>query len=844
MDFFDWYFKQVVTQGQMDWAFAEVETAIDRAAADPGLTGILDGLGVAEHAPTADLTVDVAAGVAYDADGQRIGVPDALTVVDCSVDEYGVPTDPPTPTFQRYLSIFAAFDRELTDPAVDGNGVTVYTHHLEAFRLFVRQGAEAAPGGAVRPALLPDALLLADVLITSGQTAILTAHLDTTRRQDWLRAWADPGLGFVAEWLVHGQPAAAIEDVWRRWNEHVSDLAWFHAAGVVAYTPGQTWYGGETLDGAAPPVADVAEALDAILYDLAAARLAADPTFRVGASLVGAHGYSSTYVGWGIGATVSVQEALEAIGAALDGHIGGSPPAHPATAVTFTETPYLYPWFNHAANVQQAVNAIAKALQDVVPSAHGSHYVSQEAIAGSPEAFAPPAPGLVRRVHEAIEELFGHVNDRTERATQEQVSAAWGLRAPHLQIIPGGMTQERWATRALYPLNVSEQFVQVHSGRIFGSIWDAGGLVTDLCDGVDPDTLKPRGLAVGPSLGSILAIDPYSDAGTPWTAWALAATVHPIAVCQLGDYFYVLGTKTGSGTVAHVWQYNARTFSPVSGPFNGVAGLQLTGLNLDTTTYRKNRIGVVYAGAASRLFCILGGELGSGQPFASIDIATGTYTQGRGTVPNAAGAVLEGGLAIAAGWAFVSFYDSIALSPYIGVVEVNGCGIPERYTGHNWHNYGYTDPPGDHCYDLAFDGQAVWAITDKGGIMVTDLLVSSQPTVADGACWSHEATLSGAAGSTGDTCRIAFDGLHVWAKCPHSSNRHFVSRFAPDALMLGDPAVAIAPAPHWLHHPAVAGFLVSDTQPGRMVVLGDALWGVLDEADNYLVRTAALPFRT
>lgn len=108
--------------------------------------------------------------------------------VDCAVDLVGIPTDVATVGNERWLGIFLRFKRQLTDPRTDGNSQQVLFRRDESFELVVRQAPEGAIGVAPKPALQADELLLCDVRRRPGQTQILVADIDTSRRQAFIFA--------------------------------------------------------------------------------------------------------------------------------------------------------------------------------------------------------------------------------------------------------------------------------------------------------------------------------------------------------------------------------------------------------------------------------------------------------------------------------------------------------------------------------------------------------------------------------------------------------------------------------------------------------------------------------
>lgn len=141
----DFYFEQLVTQADLDTAFDFAEQADQRALTDNGYVGIVGGLEVVEASPSPNITVTVNSGVAYDQLGQRCFVP-VPTTLNLAVDSNAVSTAVANPGNEKWLSVFIAFDRALSDPRVDGNGVPLLYLRAESFQLIVDQGAENAAG--------------------------------------------------------------------------------------------------------------------------------------------------------------------------------------------------------------------------------------------------------------------------------------------------------------------------------------------------------------------------------------------------------------------------------------------------------------------------------------------------------------------------------------------------------------------------------------------------------------------------------------------------------------------------------------------------------------------------
>jgi hypothetical protein len=176
MDKRQWYFEQLVTEGEMNEIFDLVEAAIDRIPADTDFNfhGILDGLTVVEDAPPS-LDVLVNAGKAYSENGERILIASQQTL-DCSVDYLSASTTVTTPGEFRLLSVFLIFDRLESDGRIDGHGTPLFYDQDEYFRLEVHQGAQAV--SPAFPAIPNGYVLLADILRSFGDVTIDNADID------------------------------------------------------------------------------------------------------------------------------------------------------------------------------------------------------------------------------------------------------------------------------------------------------------------------------------------------------------------------------------------------------------------------------------------------------------------------------------------------------------------------------------------------------------------------------------------------------------------------------------------------------------------------------------------
>lgn len=257
MDRRDFYFRQKVTEAELDGAFDAVEAADWALAIDHGFTGITLDMDAAQNG-VPNLTINVSGpGVAYDSLGRRIAIPSTQNV-NVGVDENAVSTAVAGGANEKWVSVFIEFDRDLSDPRIDGNSLGLFFVQEEAFRFVVRQGAEALVGLATRPPLDPNMVLVCDILRTFGVGTILNGAIDLDRRQDAFRLEAGT-LDVIA-----GTPKEAIGLLLDHLNNHVDGVASRHPASAIDYAGGVAW-----ADGTTNPATTVELQLDKIVSELA-----------------------------------------------------------------------------------------------------------------------------------------------------------------------------------------------------------------------------------------------------------------------------------------------------------------------------------------------------------------------------------------------------------------------------------------------------------------------------------------------------------------------------------------------------------------------------------------------
>lgn len=227
----NYFFDQLVQEDELDAGFDGLENADWAMIVDTGLVGVASGLGVSQHSPTPDLTVDVAIGAGYDKQGRRLGVP-SLQVVNLAVDSNSVSTSVLNVGQSKIVSVFLRFRRAESDPRTDGNAVGLYFIRQESFEFFIEQGAEA--GSPTPPALRSDSILLADITRTFGQTQIVTGNISTTRREMTFKISAG------AFSIAVGTAEEAAQAALTLFNNHVTSVAAGHPASAIANTPAGT----------------------------------------------------------------------------------------------------------------------------------------------------------------------------------------------------------------------------------------------------------------------------------------------------------------------------------------------------------------------------------------------------------------------------------------------------------------------------------------------------------------------------------------------------------------------------------------------------------------------------
>jgi len=398
----DFYFRQRVTEAELDLAFALLEKADRDLAADLNIYGIVSGAVPAPHSPVPDLTVDLTAPArAYDNLGQRMFFGTGQTV-DCAVDLVGIPTDVATVGNERWLGIFLRFKRQLSDPRTDGNSQQVFFRRDESFELVVRQAPEGAIGVAPKPALQADELLLCDVRRRPGQTQILVADLDTSRRQAFIFAQGTSVAVTTGTWSILQPLAATVQAAFdeadAELRDHFTAVARRHAATAIDYAP-HGFVGAGNVQGA----------VDELIDDLTTGAVGSSGASRVGVDAA-AGAPNALPAG-------SVKSQLAQLLGFLNTHVSAPTAAHNAAAIAAT------PHNNVAGtNVQAQLQEIVTDLVATGAASPGAGLVGVDAIAGAPTAIA--AGTLRAALVTLLGGLNGHVNQASGAHAASAVSVA------------------------------------------------------------------------------------------------------------------------------------------------------------------------------------------------------------------------------------------------------------------------------------------------------------------------------------------------------------------------------------------------------------------------------------
>jgi len=267
----------------------------------------------------------------------------------------------------------------------DCNFQQVYFRRDESFELVVRQALEGPVGHTPKPALQPDELLLCDVRRRPGQTQILAADLDTSRRQAFIVARGTSVAVESGTWDVLSPCAdtvqATLDEVDAELAGHCSSAARRHSASAV----------------------------DKVVDKLSSAA-AGSP----GASRVGADAVPGTPNLLPAG-TVDAQ--LSALLGFVNTHQSAATGAHHASAIGATPHSYV-----SGTSVQAQLQEVVTRLGETTANSPGASRIGGDALAGKPHAL--PASSLRQQVAALLGFLNGHVTQGAGAHAASAVSVA------------------------------------------------------------------------------------------------------------------------------------------------------------------------------------------------------------------------------------------------------------------------------------------------------------------------------------------------------------------------------------------------------------------------------------
>lgn len=364
----DWFFRQVVTEAELNNEFTNLETAERLQMADQEWTGIQSGLDVSESTPN-DFTIDVALGVCYSRDGERINIP-AKQDLDVSVDENSSTTLPGVGK-SRVISVFAEFDRILSDQRTDGNSNTVFFSQAESFTLVVRQGGDATspslPGDAEAfiasnaSPIDPELILLGDIIRADTDTDITNSLVFTFRREFAFSMTA--GAVTIQEGTVQDTISALLTEL----DNHINSSPPIHPATSIGFTPGAAWYFGI----GSITATEVQGAIDQVVTDLAAGTGAQ----KIGTvALPGPWADGSVGPGAGLNIIATTNSIITQLAEATDATDTGAKKVGFFAAGSWADATGLT-----SLNVREAIDEIVDTLGDSATGQDGAKHIGSDA---------------------------------------------------------------------------------------------------------------------------------------------------------------------------------------------------------------------------------------------------------------------------------------------------------------------------------------------------------------------------------------------------------------------------------------------------------------------------------
>ncbi|MFI5298955.1 MAG: hypothetical protein ACHREM_12735, partial [Polyangiales bacterium] len=249
--------------------------------------------------------------------------------------------------------------------------------------LVVRQGPQAPIGAAPKVALVDSELLVCDVRRRAGQTQILAADIDVSRRQTFVFAHAAAVAIVAGLWTAISKAAgtvqSALDSVDALLGGHFGATASRHKAADIDYGS-RGFVASKTVGGA----------LDELIDDLSSTNAGASGASRIAADAV--PGVPKALI------TGSVRAQLAALLGWLNDHLSAVTGAHAASAIA--ATPFA---FVASTSVQAQLQELAGDLQSAA-TGQGAALVGSEALGGKPRAVA------ATKLHDQVAAILDHIN--------------------------------------------------------------------------------------------------------------------------------------------------------------------------------------------------------------------------------------------------------------------------------------------------------------------------------------------------------------------------------------------------------------------------------------------------
>lgn len=205
-----YYPDQLVDDDDLNAGETYTYNAIGNLMSDVGIFGIITGGDVTEQG-VPSMSVDLSTPfIGYNQAGERVYKATG-DVIDCSVDYLGNPTVPSVGGESVWISIHGRFAYTEEDPKVI-EGDTKYLTWAESYEWRVVVGIPAVAPGHAKPAEPGDAILIADIELINGQTTILTADIDESRKDTFVFTNADGITVAAGGWTKLDAAAVTVQD--------------------------------------------------------------------------------------------------------------------------------------------------------------------------------------------------------------------------------------------------------------------------------------------------------------------------------------------------------------------------------------------------------------------------------------------------------------------------------------------------------------------------------------------------------------------------------------------------------------------------------------------------------